>query len=235
MVDKNRTSFLLSFVDMLFAMLLCVSSLFILNFLLITVKNENQKKVDSKAEILITMTWDDHSANDIDLWVLTPEKTKIGFPNKQNTYMGLERDDLGLSNDTTYAATTAIEPDVYPDPQDQQVVVSEDQLIYKNIETVAIRAKHPGRYVVNVMWYSTKPHPVTNKTKNENEQTEVQLMQLNPVVNIAAVAKPVLLSAQTEATAFSFDVLPDGSIANVSYEQQPFIANPQVHGASTDD
>lgn len=217
-VDKNRSSFLMSFLDMVFAMLLAVCCLLLLTYILIITVKEETKKVETKAEILITMTWDDKSANDIDMWVLSPERMKIGYGNKQNSYMGLERDDLGLSNDM-----------IATDPG---AVSGEQQLIYKNIETVAIRTLRPGRYIVNVNWYSAKPNPVTGETKVINEEIEVQLIRVNPSYNVSAVSKIVLPAQRAEKTAFSFDITEDGKIENISYEDQPFIYANINHGVN---
>ena len=95
---SNRYGSNLSFNDVLFNALLGFVVLFVLALLLI---NPITKKSDipAKAEILITLEWDDMASDDIDIWVQGPTGVPISFQNKTNGVMHLDRDDLGTTND----------------------------------------------------------------------------------------------------------------------------------------
>ena len=89
----------LSFNDMLFNILIGFVMLFILAFLLI---NPITKKADvpTKAEILLMLEWDDMSPSDMDLWVETETGAYVGFTQRQWNNWYLDKDDLGIANDT---------------------------------------------------------------------------------------------------------------------------------------
>ena len=80
---SNRYGSNLSFNDVLFNALLGFVVLFVLALLLI---NPITKKSDipAKAEILITLEWDDMASDDIDIWVQGPTGVPISFQNKNN-------------------------------------------------------------------------------------------------------------------------------------------------------
>ena len=94
----------LSFVDLLFNMLLGFIVLFVIAFILINPPDPN-KKVDPKAEFLITMDWPDHAKQDIDLWLkvepILGNPIFAGFSTQQNKYAHLDRDDLGDKTDVS--------------------------------------------------------------------------------------------------------------------------------------
>src|SRR6184192_3570470 len=129
----------LSFIDMLFNALTVFAALFILTVMIINDPTHKAKTVDERAKIMIVMTWDDNSADDMDLWVLTPEPAKVGYNHQNGNVANLARDDLGKSND------------VYQDKEDN------DHFIHLNKEVITIREKMPGHYVVDVMLYARNP------------------------------------------------------------------------------
>jgi hypothetical protein len=137
-VKGGKYSFLFSYVDMLYAMLMAVFALFMLSFLLINIQkvNKNTGKVDTDAQIQVVMTWKpDGYANDIDLWVKPPTGIPIGYSHLQNTYMYLNRDDLGKANDVA-----VINGKLVP--------------ILGHREVTSIRKCVPGDYVVNAQFYA---------------------------------------------------------------------------------
>jgi len=81
-----------SFTDLLFNALLTFTFLFLISLLLI---NPPAKSgiIDPKAEFLITVSWEDGSANDIDTWVEGPQGTLVWYKQTQNGLMHLDRDD----------------------------------------------------------------------------------------------------------------------------------------------
>ena len=97
---RNRTIIgsNLSFNDLLFNVLVGFVMLFVIAFLLI---NPITKKSDIpvKAEFLIVLSWPADAADDVDLWVQRDNEKPVGFSNRENTPLHLDRDDLGRTND----------------------------------------------------------------------------------------------------------------------------------------
>ena len=143
MSRNRRPSNNLAFNDLLFNVLIGFVMLFVIAFLLI---NPIAKTGDipSKAEYLITVNWPDESADDIDLWVQLGDKRPVGFSNKQQAPLHLDRDDLGTANDM-------IEVD------------GVRQLIKVNTETITIRGEYTGDVHVAVHGYGIRDAPMRRK------------------------------------------------------------------------
>lgn len=191
----------LPFIDMLLLMVALFASLYIITLLQV---NPPAKKadIDLKAEYIITLTWPDSSFDDIDLHVMLPSKEMVNFSKKENTYVTLDRDDLGVMNDRFMDQTG-------------------EKFIYKNKEIITIRAIVPGTYVVNVHAYRqykkwTLNDQIVESTPPLPYNVHVTLQRLNPMVaDVASVDVP-LLEIGDQKTAFSFEVIADGSIKNVN-------------------
>ena len=158
---SNRYGSNLSFNDVLFNALLGFVVLFVLALLLI---NPITKKSDipAKAEILITLEWDDMASDDIDIWVQGPTGVPISFQNKNNGVMHLDRDDLGKSSDYMW-------------------IDGERIVIRLNREVVTMRGIAPGDYYINLHVYSknsqTAPTKYTLTLLDVNPYREVYVMQ----------------------------------------------------------
>ena len=158
---SNRYGSNLSFNDVLFNALLGFVVLFVLALLLI---NPITKKSDipAKAEILITLEWDDMASDDIDIWVQGPTGVPISFQNKNNGVMHLDRDDLGKSSDYMW-------------------IDGERIVIRLNREVVSMRGIAPGDYYINIHVYSknsqTAPTKYTLTLLDVNPYREVYVMQ----------------------------------------------------------
>jgi hypothetical protein len=153
MYSKDRYKSTIAFVDLLFNILVGFVFLFLVAFLLI---NPVAKKADieKKAEFLITLTWPHTSPQDIDLWVMGPDKSKVGYSSKETGLMNLDRDDLGWANDIIRSGDVVT-------------------VLNRNIEHVTIKGIVPGEYYVSVHFYArnqifTKPIPVTIKVEKIN-------------------------------------------------------------------
>ncbi len=152
----------LSFNDVLFNALLGFVVLFVLALLLI---NPITKKSDipSKAEIMLTLEWDNEVADDIDIWVVGPVLgAPISFQNKHSGYMHLDRDDLGRSSDV--------------------MMIDGEKIIIKiNREVVTLRGIAPGDYYINIQVYhknkETGPTKYTITLLDVNPYKEVYVMQ----------------------------------------------------------
>lgn len=167
--------------------------LFMLTFLMISKKmEESQNKVESKAELLITVTWDKESSIDVDTYVEDPMGNLVFFRAREKGLMHLERDDIGTAND------------VFKTAAGQTYEVKE------NRETVTLRGIIPGEYVVNVHMYSNR-----DQTKAETP-VSVRLEKINPTLSMAAQKDVVLEKVGDEKTAFRFVLDNTGAVTSVN-------------------
>ena len=133
--DRFKSS--LGFIDLLFNILLGFAFLFIIAFLLI--KPEAKKKdFDRRAEFVIILEWDHDAPDDLDLYVQDPTNSKVSFRLPIANYMHLDKDDLGVRNDTIINA----------DGTTSSVQI--------NREVVTIRGIIDGEYIINAHYYSTR-------------------------------------------------------------------------------
>jgi len=175
-----------SFLDLLFNMLLAFTCLFILSFALI---NQNKKTPESKASYLITFVWAKELDNDVDAYVEDPEGNLVCFGRREDGLMHLDRDDLGLRNDTVQTKFGTI-------------VYSE------NKEIVTLRGTSVGEYCVNVHAYNF----------NDQKPTEVivQLEKVSPTYSVLIQRKVTLMKNGDEKTAFRFKINGKGELAGIS-------------------
>ena len=138
----------LGFIDLLFNILLGFAFLFIIAFLLI--KPEAKKKdFDRRAEFVIILEWDHEAPDDLDLYVQDPTNDKVSFRLPIANYMHLDKDDLGMRNDTIINA----------DGTTSTVKI--------NREVVTIRGIIAGEYIINAHYYSTRVYNGSQLEPNE--------------------------------------------------------------------
>lgn len=193
--DYSKYGSNISFIDMLFALLLGVFAIFILTCIMIGNPKPGQPSTDDRNQVMITMTWDDTSYNDIDLWVLTPEHNHIGYSNKENTYMNLERDDTGIGSNVV-------------------VVNGVKQIVKFNKEIIRMRQRRPGHYVVNGYYFGAHYDDDRQETDAGPMSIKFEIAEVNPTFNILFTRTIVLNAPGAQGTAFEFDILPDGSVTN---------------------
>tara|TARA_B100001057_G_scaffold497650_1_gene602357 strand:- start:439 stop:1044 length:606 start_codon:yes stop_codon:yes gene_type:complete len=188
MSKRNRTIIgsNLSFNDLLFNVLVGFVMLFVIAFLLI---NPITKKSDIpvKAEFLIVLSWPAEAADDLDLWVQRDSSKPVGFSNRENTPLHLDRDDLGRTNDKV-------------------IIDGNPTTIAVNRETTTIRGIVPGDYFVGVHYYSM--------TSMEDLPYTVTVMKVNPFRELYSITG--ILSTRREVhqlPAFSIDK--DGSVTEI--------------------
>lgn len=205
-MQNNKFGSPLAFIDMLFNMVIAYISLFILAFMIVKPIAEQQKKgVEMKAEYMITMTWPDEAYDDVDLWVMLPDKKKVNFRNKDVQYVTLDRDDRGAIGDNYY-------------------IGAERHLIVLNKEVTTIRAIVPGRYVVNAHMF--RAIPTWNNTDNPHKPpypVKVTLTRLNPTVTDVVTREVILTRTGEQKTAFSFTIKENGDVVGLEFEDVPFI------------
>ena len=130
-----------AFTDLLFNALLGFAFMFVVAFSLISDPTDTGK-VDRKAEILITVRWQDRHPDDVDTLVEDPQGNMVWYHNR----------DTGLF-------------------QDRVILDGVEVSNPLNQETVTVRAMKAGEYVVNVLHYQanySEPLPVTVKVEKLN-------------------------------------------------------------------
>jgi hypothetical protein len=197
----------LAFTDLLFNLLIGFTSLLLIAFLLINPIAE-EGKIDPRSEFIITSSWDDESAIDIDIWVKGPDDTIVGFPSKDGRYMVLERDDLGDTNDLIQLNGDTI-------------------LIQRNLETLSINAIVPGEYIVTVHNYSTS---VSNENEEYPTPVTIDIMDMNPFS--LDMSRTVKVRLKEEVSVFSFMVDEDGNIYDMN-DQIDVKIRPNKDGSRT--
>ena len=172
----------------LLAIFIC---LFCLTFILMAKKIEKEKKVESKAEFLITITWPEESSNDVDTYVEDPIGNLVFFRSREKGLLHLDRDDLGTKNDT---------------------IILPDGTIYEvkeNREIVTIRGIIPGEYTVNV-------HMYLHKDDKKETLVTVKLEKINPRVKMITIKEVILKENGDEKTAFRFKLDKEGDVLSVN-------------------
>jgi hypothetical protein len=185
------------FTDLLFNALLTFTFLFLISLLLI---NPPAKSgiINPKAEFLITVSWEDGNANDIDTWVQGPQNTRVWFKQTQNGLMHLDRDDRGLTNDTQQV--------------DGQEIVNP-----LNQEVVTIRGRPPGEFIVNVHYYKSTDQlevPVT-----------IYVAEVNPTLKVLHYATLSLKQEGEEKTAVRFTLNAQGKVENINTLQTSLVGD----------
>ena len=152
MDSPNKYKNTISFVDLLFNILLGFVFLFIIAFVLI---NPVAKRADIEmpAQYMIVMTWPGESENDMDLWVMDPNGNRVGFTQREMGFMNLDRDDLGSTTDLA-------------------MIEGKPTVIKLNREVVTLRGIVPGDYYVTAHLYT--------KRENQPIPVKIEVIQLNP-------------------------------------------------------
>lgn len=184
------------FTDLLFNVLLGFILLFFISIVFLS-SAEDEGKIDIEAEYVITVTWEDYSSDDIDVWVEDPEGQVAYYKKRETNVLHLDRDDRGMLND---------------------IIVVEEQEIENplNQEVLALRGMMPGEYTVNIHYYDTdsqSPVPVA-----------VKVAKVNPVYEVAYYGTSTLEEKGAELTAVRFTILPDGSIGNINRLPKALVA-----------
>ena len=189
-----------SFLDLLFNLVVGFVMLFIIAFLLIRPIAEN-KQIEQKAEYIISVTWPKEFADDVDTWLQDPIEQILSFRNKEIGLMHLDRDDLGRSNDSQYVE--GIGKVSYP----------------YNREIATIRGYLPGEYVLNIHLYrkvvligGPKSVPVT-----------ITVEKINPKVKLIYKAEVILKTQWEEQTVIRFVLDRDGEVKSTNFLYYPLV------------
>lgn len=200
---RKRTSFL----DLMMLGMVGVTVLFSLAVAQMNPPPNPGESVEQKAEIIIEMDWPEGSLDDIDLWLLTPDKQSIGFNRQDAGLATLDRDDRGYYGDV--------------------VDLNNPRLIRINREVIAIRAVLPGRYVVNAHFYADFGQSLAGfeETHTGPIPLKLSVTDLNPKVSKAGEVTKTIELVDQQITLMSFEVDAKGAVINVDTTADlPFIA-----------
>ncbi len=177
------------FTDLLFNALLGFTFLFLVAIMFM---NPEAKSgiIDPKAEYILTVTWEDNSPDDVDVWVEDPEGQILWFRTPEAGLLHLDRDDRGLVNDTITIAGEEIQ-----NPLNQEVVT--------------LRGVVKGEYIVNLHYYASE----TGKPVDVN----VRLVKVNPKLEVIYYGTVNLEKRGDEKTAVRFKIGRDGDIYGINF------------------
>jgi hypothetical protein len=178
----------ISFLDLFLNTLLGFVFLFLISWLLINPVAKN-KTVDAKGEFVITINWPDKNTDDVDLWIKHGDGTPIYYGNKENTVIHLDRDDLGISNDTIILADGST------------------KVIPINREIATIRGISPGEYIINIHMFS--------KRDKKDTPVDIEVVKVNPFRMVDK--KTITLTTEgQEETVIRFTVDAAGEVENIN-------------------
>lgn len=177
------------FTDLLFNALLGFTFLFLVAIMFM---NPEAKSgiIDPKAEYILTITWEDNSPDDVDIWVEDPEGQVLWFRTPEAGLLHLDRDDRGLVNDVI-----TINGEEVQNPLNQEVVT--------------IRGVVKGEYVVNLHYYASE----TGTPVDVN----VRLVKVNPKLEVIYYGTVNLEERGDEKTALRFKIGRDGDIHGINF------------------
>lgn len=163
--------------------------------------DSKKKDIESKADLMIVLTWPDNSPHDIDLWLKTPD-TMIGYPHRENSYAHLEQDNLGMTNNFIMRDNERIE-------------------IPSRREVITFRGTPNGRYVVNVHFFAAYGPEAGH---GPTIPVTVELVQINPAYRVLVKKDLILETVKQEKTAFSF-VINNNDIDDIDNDlDEPFLS-----------
>lgn len=177
-----------AFLDLMFLSLLGFVFLFFVSFLMITIEKQ-KANITTKAEYIITLTWDVDNKDDVDIWLRDPVGNLIFFREKEKGLMHLDRDDLGTKKDKyTLPDGTSI---LYP----------------YNQEIITIRGFIPGTWILNMHMYNKRERELTN--------VEVKMEKLNPSVKTIFIKRYSIKTGGREITVSRFEMSGAGTIISM--------------------
>ena len=145
------------FTDLLFNALLGFAFMFAIAFMLIN-SSDDSGKIESKAEVMISVSWPDSHPDDVDAIVEDPQGGLVWYHNRDSGLMHLDRDDRGIFADKMNVNGAAISNPI-------------------NQEIVTVRKLQLGEYVVNLLHYKANyPEPLEVDVKVEKLNSEVELI-----------------------------------------------------------
>jgi hypothetical protein len=202
----------LPFIDLLFNTLIGFFFLFVIAFLMVNIQT---KKADirTKAEYIITLTWETKTDEDVDMWLEDPLGNKMFFRNKEIPMAHLDRDDRGNATDeVTLGDGTKI---VYPENQ----------------EIGTIRGFIPGEWVLNIHLFRRGSE---NKEPSDPFKVTIKMQKINPSVKLVLNKNYNLDTYWQEITVARFTMRADGEILEWSDLYKKVIVDGGTPGSIAD-
>jgi hypothetical protein len=169
--------------------------MFFLAYLAIN-SDAKQGKIDTKAQMLVTVSWPDDHPDDIDTYVEDPQGNIVWYHVMEAGLMSLDRDDRG-----DYKNTLVVNGKTIRNPIRQEIV--------------QMRALIPGEYVVNIHHYlATTPDPVP---------VSVTVEKINPKAEVVFYDRLFLDHTGDEKTAVRFTVGDDTKITDINTRPKSLI------------
>lgn len=187
----NEDGTFVPFTDILFNALLGFAVMVFIAFALIR-PDAKTGMVDTKAEMIVTVSWPDNNPDDVDTYVQEPNGNVVWYNAMQKGLVTLDRDDRG-----NYL--------------DEMTVNGELIQIPLNQETVTMRGVVPGEYVINVYHFANpteEPVPVT-----------VKVEKVNPHLKVIYYDTLTLSKEGDEKTAVRFTLSTDGEVSDINTRQ----------------
>ena len=184
-----------AFTDLLFNDLLGFAFMFFISFALIQ-KPVDEGNIESKAEFIISVEWEDYHPDDVDLIVEDPQGNIVYFQNKEDGLMHLDRDDRGTLADRLIIDGVNVE-----NPANQEIIT--------------IRGIMAGEYIVNLLHYKAN-FVVPLKTK-------VKIEKINPRLEIVYFGDHFLTKTGDELTAVRFFLDEKGNVQDLNFIEKLLI------------
>jgi len=165
--------------------------LFVTSFLQINVKAE-QAGVVLKAEYIVTLTWDDKSSDDVDMWLEDPVGNIVFFKSQEAGLMHLDRDDVGHRKD-------------FISLRSGQVIDVES-----NFEVLSIRGFIPGEWTLNLHMFA--------KRDTAPVRAVIKMEKINPRVETIFVKEFTMSEEWQEITVARFTMGYGGDIMSIIYD-----------------
>jgi len=159
--------------------------------------------ISTKAEFIITTTWDLENTSDVDSWLRDPAGNILYFRDKEPGLMHLDRDDLGSMKDKF----------LLPDGT---------EIIYPyNQEIVTVRGIIPGWWVYNIHMYKWRTAKVTN--------VQVKMEKINPTIKTVFLKTFKIARQGEEITVARFKMDSVGNILDIDTLHTPLVFE-RLHG-----
>ena len=156
------------FIDLIFNVLIGFVFLFVIALILINPITKDEGP-PVKAEFMIILEWHDESKADIDLWIQHNKNRSVGFSNKEQDHIHLDRDDLGHKNDF-------------------YTVDGVQQVLYLNKEVITLRGVVQGNYYIVAHGY--------NLREEQNIPVKIKIIKLNPYSEVYTKEETVVHDRQ---------------------------------------
>lgn len=187
---SSKFANLLSFIDLLFNLMLGFAAMFLLSLQMMSPILKNIKEsIPKEAEYVLRIEWQGDSDHDVDLWIqhdLTEEIS--GFTRISTATMHLERDNTG--NDSNRKEPGHI-----------------------NEELISIRQTQAGWYTVNLHWYA-------DRTSTEAPIVKWSLMKMKPSMQTVASGTARLTKRGQELTILRFMLDANGKLIKQDINSQ---------------